>query len=73
MLVILAIKKIPESIGDLTNLTYLSLESNLIKKMPSSLEDLTQLKFLYLGKNLIDFEEQERILDMVPEGCVVVF
>jgi Leucine-rich repeat (LRR) protein len=67
------LKKIPESIGELTNLTHLYFEPHFLKNLPSTIENLRQLNVLSLSKNLISFEEQLIMKALVPEGCEVIF
>jgi internalin A len=45
------IKELPESIGQLTNLTDLDLRSNQLTALPESIGQLTNLTDLYLGSN----------------------
>jgi Leucine-rich repeat (LRR) protein len=48
------VEKIPRSIGKLSNLTKLDLESNNIETIPESLWDLSKLTYLNLGTNQIN-------------------
>ena len=43
--------KLPESIGNLTNLTKLHLWNNQLAKLPDSIGNLTKLRWLDLGNN----------------------
>ena len=47
----LKLTKVPDSISDLRELTYLDLCGNLLSSLPESLRNLTDLKTLYLGPN----------------------
>jgi internalin A len=43
--------ELPQSIGNLTNLTTLSLSDNQLTKLPESIGNLTNLEILYLDYN----------------------
>ena len=64
---------IPESIGNLSSLKFLNFGNNQLRCLPESIEHLKNLQILYLWRNQLDSLEKEKIKELVPEGCKIVF
>ena len=63
---------LPESIGNLTNLTRLDLSLNGLTSLPESIGNLTNLTDLMLNGNTLPQSEIERVQRLLP-NCEVMF
>lgn len=65
------LKELPKEIGKLKNLSRLYLKNTGIKSLPIEIKQLKHLNELYLEGNNISKAEKQKIINLVPEKCII--
>jgi|GEM_PF-1583293 len=66
------LREIPESIGGMKNLAYLNLDKNGLSKLPAAISRLP-LKELSLKENNFSESEKNKIRELLPESCKIIW
>ena len=64
--------KLPNEIGELTNLLYLEIGNNKLKSLPEEIKYLTNLQELHIEWNALSEVEKLKIKRLLP-NCVIHF